>query len=260
MNFNTEHVEQHPQLRWNERPRFLPNSDPTDDISELKPALRFGSSSLSDGFIYLYNYSTRRYVWVSDSFPSATGFPCEKLLQRGTSLSLYSKRTERLFRRHILPEYQKILGTLTGTERIGLQVSFLGELVCQDGTTRPFVANLEVLQTDTKGRVHLDFGSIHLLNQPVPELKFAYRLPKSTTEQIHVITESMIPIHAEPRLDDLSPREHQILDLLLAGKSSRNIAEELFISSHTVDTHRRKILRKTGFDNTTDLINHLRGF
>ena len=48
-----------------------------------------------------------------------------------------------------------------------------------------------------------------------------------------------------PVLDQLSAREKDILKLILQCKTSQDIAEELFISKHTVDTHRRNILKKT---------------
>lgn len=261
MHFRTEHVKQHPHLLWDQRPELLPDARPDTELSALKRHLHSRSSQLSDAFTYLYDYSKRRYSWVSDSYSVLTGFPCENLLnQTSTTLSLHSPRTERIFRRYVLPHYQKELSKLSPSERLGLQVSFSGELVCQDNTVQPFVANLEVLQTDAKGRVDLDFGLIRFLTQAVGEFKFAYRIANSDLQQVHIITESMIPVHAEPRLDDLSTRERQILDLLRSGLNSREIADQLFISSHTVDTHRRKILRKTNFDSTTELINYLRGF
>jgi DNA-binding CsgD family transcriptional regulator len=56
--------------------------------------------------------------------------------------------------------------------------------------------------------------------------------------------------HAPP--DDLSWREVEILRLVAAGKSNREIGEELFISGHTVANHVRNILRKTGASNRTE--------
>jgi DNA-binding NarL/FixJ family response regulator len=44
----------------------------------------------------------------------------------------------------------------------------------------------------------------------------------------------------------LSEREYEIMQLVEQGKTSREIGEILFISKHTVDTHRRNILKKIG--------------
>lgn len=53
-------------------------------------------------------------------------------------------------------------------------------------------------------------------------------------------------------LDDLSPREIEVLRLMAAGKSNQEIAEALFISRNTVSTHVRNILTKTGSANRTE--------
>jgi DNA-binding CsgD family transcriptional regulator len=45
-------------------------------------------------------------------------------------------------------------------------------------------------------------------------------------------------------LSGLSPREHDVLRLLAAGRSNRDIAAELFISHRTVETHVARILAK----------------
>jgi DNA-binding CsgD family transcriptional regulator len=52
-------------------------------------------------------------------------------------------------------------------------------------------------------------------------------------------------------IEGLSRREGEILKLLAAGKSNREIGETLFISEHTVANHVRHILAKTGAPNRT---------
>jgi DNA-binding NarL/FixJ family response regulator len=45
---------------------------------------------------------------------------------------------------------------------------------------------------------------------------------------------------------DLTPRESEVLRLISAGKSNREIARELFVSEATVKTHVNRIFMKTG--------------
>jgi len=56
----------------------------------------------------------------------------------------------------------------------------------------------------------------------------------------------------------LSRREFDIINFLEKGYSSEQIAEKLFISPHTVNTHRRNILRKSGKNNMTELVHGLK--
>ena len=52
----------------------------------------------------------------------------------------------------------------------------------------------------------------------------------------------------------LSTREREILRLIGDGKTSQEIADQLFIGKSTVDTHRKNILRKMSIHGKTDLI------
>jgi len=52
----------------------------------------------------------------------------------------------------------------------------------------------------------------------------------------------------------LSVQEKHIIKLIIEGKSSKEIADQLFISKTTVDTHRRNIHRKLEISNSASLI------
>ncbi|MGB0933153.1 MAG: response regulator [Lishizhenia sp.] len=54
---------------------------------------------------------------------------------------------------------------------------------------------------------------------------------------------------------DLSQRELEILDLVVNGKTSQEIADLLFISIHTVNTHRKNINRKLNVSGLDELLN-----
>jgi DNA-binding CsgD family transcriptional regulator len=51
-----------------------------------------------------------------------------------------------------------------------------------------------------------------------------------------------------------SDREFEIIRLIYSGLTSEQIAEKLFLSRHTVNTHRKNILDKTGKAHFSDLI------
>lgn len=58
------------------------------------------------------------------------------------------------------------------------------------------------------------------------------------------------------QLTDLSEREMQVLSLIASGKSTKEVADELFISTKTVDTHKAHILDKLGLKNTAELVRY----
>lgn len=58
-------------------------------------------------------------------------------------------------------------------------------------------------------------------------------------------------------LDDhprLTKREKQVLKFIVSGKTSSEIAKELFISQLTVETHRRNLMKKMNASNTASLV------
>lgn len=57
----------------------------------------------------------------------------------------------------------------------------------------------------------------------------------------------------QPNLDELTPREHEVLRLLARGYTYKEMAERLFISIKTVETHVSNILRKTQQTNRRSL-------
>jgi DNA-binding NarL/FixJ family response regulator len=54
----------------------------------------------------------------------------------------------------------------------------------------------------------------------------------------------------------LTPREIEVLQLIAQEYSNQEIAESLFISIRTVDTHRRNLLEKLGVRNTAGLVKY----
>ncbi len=56
------------------------------------------------------------------------------------------------------------------------------------------------------------------------------------------------------RLKDISPREIEIITQIAKGKTTKEIGDELSISFHTVETHRKKILKKLQLNNVAELV------
>lgn len=62
------------------------------------------------------------------------------------------------------------------------------------------------------------------------------------------------PADTSDPLQSVTPRERMVLQLAAEGASNNEIAEKLFISPRTAETHRTNLLRKLGLQNQTDLV------
>lgn len=69
--------------------------------------------------------------------------------------------------------------------------------------------------------------------------RLAYDLEDSKTERIHEI---------------LSDREYQVMLMIASGKTTKEIAEEMFLSPKTISTYRSRILRKMNMKNNAEII------
>ena len=75
----------------------------------------------------------------------------------------------------------------------------------------------------------------------------APRLPR------HLV-ESLVAGDSRGPVDQLSPREREIFDLLVRGWTNDRIAAQLFISARTVETHRQKIMDKLDAHSIVELV------
>ncbi len=55
---------------------------------------------------------------------------------------------------------------------------------------------------------------------------------------------------------NITDREKEVLELIVKQYTNQEIAEELYISTRTVDAHRRNLLQKTGAKNTAGLVTY----
>lgn len=91
-------------------------------------------------------------------------------------------------------------------------------------------------------------AKIVLLSSPVIGIDHLVSRVNKTLDQDQFIR------HNYRRFAELTAREKEIITLLANGKSTHDIADQLFISSHTVSTHRKNIIRKIECNSFAELL------
>ena len=120
-----------------------------------------------------------------------------------------------------------------------------------DGNYLRLLEQNTVLQTDKNGQIThlLGFGSD--ITSWKKENVLVASVQSSALQKCFVCTS------ADERLkecQELSMREREIVGLMAKGQNSKQIAERLSISFHTVNTHRQKMLAKTHTNNSNGLV------
>jgi len=97
-------------------------------------------------------------------------------------------------------------------------------------------------------------GAIDFLTKPVndAQLLTAIRSALSNAEEQN----KMIPGTAvlRERLDRLTRRERQVLDHVIAGKTNKRIANELFTGEQNIKVHRRRVMDKMCAGSLAELV------
>ncbi len=88
------------------------------------------------------------------------------------------------------------------------------------------------------------FNDQHLID------RIQQAIEKCRSEQIEVQRKQQ----ALQRLSTLSRREQQVLDLVIAGSSNKQIARELDISIKTVESHRSNLMTKMQVNSVSELV------
>lgn len=107
----------------------------------------------------------------------------------------------------------------------------------------------QTLELDNKGNVWLALSILDISpNQNVNENLKAQIINFKTGEFINLLRSKVSKEMA------LSKREIEILKHVKEGKFSKEISDKLYISVHTVNTHRQKILEKLSVNNSMEAI------
>jgi len=97
-------------------------------------------------------------------------------------------------------------------------------------------------------------GAVDFIEKPVGHEDLLASVKRALDRTRDAATLSASQDKAAMRVASLTTRQRQILDLVLAGHPSKNIAADLGISQRTVDNHRAAIMRKTGSKSLPALI------
>jgi LuxR family transcriptional regulator, maltose regulon positive regulatory protein len=105
---------------------------------------------------------------------------------------------------------------------------------------------------------------------PAPSLAFVRKLLAAFSERLEardLRLADLLPVsgrgalwapQASPLLEPLTPREQEVLGLLMAAASNQEIAAQLVISVATVKKHVSNLLGKLGVENRTQVIAYAR--
>ena len=100
-------------------------------------------------------------------------------------------------------------------------------------------------------------GAFAFLEKPVNQQDLLEQVQKAIELDKKNRQESMPAADIEDRVSRLTPREREVMDLLVAGQSMKLIAKKLQISLPTCSKHRGNVLKKLDVANDVQLVRRI---
>jgi two-component system, LuxR family, response regulator FixJ len=119
--------------------------------------------------------------------------------------------------------------------------------------------NLPVIFVTGHGNVQMaveamQMGAVNFLVKPVQEQELWKSIRRAIELDAQNRRRRARRQKAEERLSRLTSGEREVLNLILEGKTNREIATELNLSTRTIEDRRAKLMKKIGAESLADLI------
>lgn len=96
--------------------------------------------------------------------------------------------------------------------------------------------------------------AVDFLEKPIDHAKLTSAIEEGFARQAAARNHNSQRNEFDHLLASLTPREREVMDLVVAGRHNREIAETLGISPRTVEVHKARMVAKLGVENVPDLV------
>jgi FixJ family two-component response regulator len=97
-------------------------------------------------------------------------------------------------------------------------------------------------------------GALEFLTKPFRDEELLGAINVALENDRLARAERSLLAEARRRIERLTPRERQVLDLVVAGKMNKQIAASLGTAEQTVKQHRGRVMKKLEVDSVADLV------
>lgn len=192
-------------------------------------------------YYFIFNCSTNEIEYVNNSFEQLTqedksDFTIQKLLQmiHPDDISYFMDCEERGL---------SFTNSLSYNEHFRYLMSYSYRVRIKSGTYIHIRQQCQAIEVNEQGHLTKTFVT-HQQIAPSEE---------RVVDDYYIFDKLKNQILNPKNYYNLTKRERLIFDLIQDGLSSQQIADKLFSSKYTIDTHRKNILRKTNAKNFVDL-------
>lgn len=97
-------------------------------------------------------------------------------------------------------------------------------------------------------------GAFDFIQKPFRDQELLERIGAAIKAEREQRAEHARKSEVSERLESLTPREREVMDLVVTGKPNKIVAYELGVSQRTVEIHRARVMEKMGAGSLADLV------
>lgn len=207
---------------------------------------------VGDYYYYIFNTANAEIEHTSEGFEKIIGYPPKTFTVGWILENMHPEDKPRFY------YYEKLVSNffneLDSDKVLKYKVSYDYRVKTKSGKYKWILQQVTTVQTDVNGSVlrvigvHTDIS--HIKSNQIPSGLSFIGLENETSILNYQDKNSAINILN----DKFTLKEKEILKLVVQGNTSKEIAEKLHKSIHTINTHRKNIFQKTESKTIADLI------
>ena len=229
--------------------------DHISKLIELDQFLPYNST-----FYCITNTVEQSFEYVSKNFKACTGLDPELMLNGGMNYfwTLFHPSDIGLWINCLKELMEFTMSELSDDQRKKMSYTWNYRIKNGDGQYVNIVQNTTPLQFDENKKPIIGLAHYTVLNEHINlNICASGKILNAQNEYETLFFKNMSSTNL---LDGISKRERDIVRLLVINKTSEEIADNLNISKHTVDTHRRNILKKLNVSSTAELTAYFKNY
>lgn len=227
------------------------------DYSVLNPHIQFleSLSVLQSSVVSIFDLAEMNHVYLSPNFSDLLGWDPEKIAAPDNDYINQRMHPEDLT--HLNDVSWQFFGLILRVDpqwreqmkyiKLIMDYRTLGK----DGKFVRVIEQHKLLELDSYGNAWLSMSIMDLSPDQDLSSLCRYRLINTLTGELYQFPSSELM-----KGQKLSFREQEILQLLARGLISKQIADKLYISVNTVNTHRQRIIEKLNVSNTAEAVQY----
>lgn len=100
-------------------------------------------------------------------------------------------------------------------------------------------------------------GAVDFIEKPFNDQDMVRLIRAALLQDMKLHEARVQEADTQRRIEGLTPREREVLELIVVGRLNKQVADDLGISIKTVEVHRARVMEKMGVNSLAELVQHV---